>query len=119
MLSRANRLQGDKSVARIYRRGQSVRVGPLSLKHAPNQLDRSRLGVVVSKKISKSAPKRNRIRRRIYEHYRRNWDRVVPGQDMLVSVFADTVVDEAAPQLAEQLNELLRRAKLWVDPPAS
>lgn len=106
-------------MARIYRRGQSVRAGTLGLKYAANHLGRSRLGVVVSKKVSKSAPKRNRIRRRIYGYYRQQWQRVVPGHDLLISVFSSDIAELPAAELDKQLVDLLAKAKLWVEPPAA
>lgn len=47
-----------------------MRVEFLSLRFTPNKKDDYRLAVVVSKKVSKSAVTRNRIRRRLYEAVR-------------------------------------------------
>lgn len=119
MLSRINRIQGEREVAKVYRRGQGVRAGQLSLKHAPNNLDRTRLGVVISKKVSKSSPVRNRVRRRIYEYFRLNLSRLQSGQDIIISVFSAELAELPSTALANQLDELVKRAGLWVDPPAA
>ena len=46
-----------------------------------------RAAVVVSKKVHKSAVKRNRIRRRIFETLRNNEVRIPEGSQMIISVF--------------------------------
>lgn len=61
------RFHGHNSLNFVYRKGQTVRTTTLTFKFLPNKFrSRSRAAVVVSKKISKSAVQRNRIRRRIY-----------------------------------------------------
>lgn len=61
------RFHGHNSLNYVYRRGKTERSASLTFKFIPNrQRLKSRAAVVVSKKISKSAVKRNRIRRRIY-----------------------------------------------------
>lgn len=61
------RFHGYNSLNYIARKGQTTRSANLTFKYLPNKSrSRSRVAVVVSKKISKSAVKRNRIRRRIY-----------------------------------------------------
>lgn len=113
MLSRTYRIQGEKNVARVYRQGQSARAGQLSLKFASNRLEHSRLAVVVSKKISKSAPVRNRIRRRLYERFRHHQPHIRPGYDLVLSVFADDLAAMKSAELDTLFRELLQRAKLW------
>jgi ribonuclease P protein component len=113
VLNRNYRIQSEQNVTRVYRRGQGSRAGQFGLKYAPNQLDRSRLAVVVSKKISKSAPVRNRIRRRLYERFRDHWDKIIPGYDMVLNVYAADTVDLPVADLDRLVAELLTRAKLY------
>ncbi len=54
------------------------------LRFSENELSKSRFCVVVSKKISKRAVDRNRIRRRIYEAIRLNYDKIKPGFDFMI-----------------------------------
>jgi len=112
MLRRPLRLAGTRDVARVYSRGQMARLGPFSLKHASNNLATSRLTVVVSKKVAKSAPLRNRIRRRVYAHFRLHWQRLAPGHDIVISIFAADVERLEPQKLHHQLQDLTERAGL-------
>jgi ribonuclease P protein component len=83
-----------------------------SVKLAQNQLGTIRLAVVVSKKVAKSAPKRNRIRRRIYEIVRRDLPSLKPGYDIMVSVFDENVFTMPAPELERQFADLWQKTSL-------
>jgi ribonuclease P protein component len=66
MIGRANRFHGYNSLRYVYKHGKTVRGPHMSLRFCPDAKRQDyRLAVVVSKKISKSAVARNRIRRRI------------------------------------------------------
>lgn len=54
------------------------------LRFSKNELSKSRFCVVISKKISKKAVIRNKIRRRIYEIIRLNYDKIKPGFDFMI-----------------------------------
>lgn len=75
-----------------------------------------RLAVVVSKKVHKSAVVRNRIRRRVFELCRQRSSELKGGQDIIITVFSESVATVSAPELAEQLNGLLERAELVKQP---
>lgn len=112
MLRRLFRLRGSSSVPNVYKRGRSVRFESFGLRHTPNQQEHSRLSVVVSKKVAKSAPKRNRIRRRVYAHFAQHWSSLAMGQDIVISVFSAETADMPASELARQLEELTHRSGL-------
>ena len=117
MISQKNRFSGHKSLDYTYKHGKSYRSGSLSLKIVPARGDDYRLAVVISKKVSKSAVTRNRIRRRIFEQLRK----AISGYeqpfkyDMIISVFDDSLATIPAEQLAETCRKLLASAglKLW------
>ncbi len=66
-----------------------------------------RVAVVVSKKVSKSAAKRNRIRRRIYEAIRLLAPTYLKNQDIVVTVFDDRIVSLPQPELIHTLERQL------------
>lgn len=68
MLARSYRFHGHRSLQNVYRHGRQTKGSLFTVKTiaTPNR-KKSRAAVVVSKKVSKSAVIRNRIRRRIYE----------------------------------------------------
>lgn len=67
MLRRSNRIQGQSTVEAIIKKGSESKSSSFFLKSVPNDLGYPRFGIVISKKLEKSAVKRNRRRRQIYE----------------------------------------------------
>ncbi len=59
--------------------------GPLIVFAAPNQLDHSRLGLSVGRRIG-NAVVRNRVKRRLREAFRLDQARLPPGYDYVVTV---------------------------------
>ena len=111
MLGRANRFHGLNSLNTTYRNGTTVRGGLINLKATSRPSQKPfRLAVVVSKKVSKSAVKRNRIRRRVYEATRRNQNLILAGQDLIFTVFNEQVAELPAPKLDQLVVQLLKRA---------
>lgn len=107
MLKKQYRFHGHGSVKYVYRKGKPARDNSLAVKAiAPTPRGYARIAVVVSKKVTKSAPKRNRIRRRIYEILRQNWDKVASG-DIVITVFDESVANTKPDQLEASVLKLL------------
>jgi ribonuclease P protein component len=111
MISRRHRFHGYGSLKYVYKNGTTVR-GPLfALKTMRNpKRDSYRLAVVVSKKVSKSAVARNRIRRRLYESVRRLEADIIQPYDIVLSVYHSSVTDEPAELLDRQVKKQLAAA---------
>lgn len=111
MISRAHRFHGHGSLRYVYQQGQTVR-GPLTaLKFVENsRRTEYRLAVVVSKKISKSAVKRNRARRRLYEAVRSHEAQITKPYDMVMTVFHEQLTTLPADELARLVRAQLRQA---------
>jgi ribonuclease P protein component len=113
MISRLHRFHGHNSLRYVYSHGEAIR-GPLfSVKSVRN--DRRtvyRLAVVVSKKVSKSAVLRNRIRRRIYEQVRLLEPQINQPHDIVITVFSEQLAALKAPDLAKQLRAQLKQAHI-------
>ncbi len=73
-----------------------------------------KFAVVVSKKVSKSAVVRNRIRRRIFEWIRLNNQSLRQDQLTMVFVNTDSVAKITYNELNEQLAELFKKAQLYI-----
>jgi ribonuclease P protein component len=92
MISNAHRFHGRSSIRFVYQRGQMVRGQLVALRYARNDRQQAyRAAVVVSRKVSKSAVVRNRIRRRIYEIVRNTADQIVGPYDLVFTVYGDDV----------------------------
>ena len=89
MLSRDHRFHGIHALDFAYRQGIVTR-GPLfSMRVAANsRRQKYRVAVVVSKKVSKSAVVRNRIRRRMYEAVRMQATGISGPLDIIIMVYS-------------------------------
>jgi len=70
---------------------------------------------VVSKKVAKSAPDRNRIRRRVYEAIRELAPKLLTNQDIVVTIFDEKFLtmphDELFASLKRQLEQMTKTNK--------
>ncbi len=109
MLNRQHRFHGYGSLRRVYSNSKSVRQPMITLRYASRTNSRPyRVAVVVAKKVNKSAVKRNRIRRRIYETIRLSG--VIPeSTDLIFSVYSDQIIDMPQEELSKLVNELLTK----------
>ena len=110
MFAKRHRFHGYGSLRGVYQRGQNVRGTTISLKFGQREAHRPyRVAVVVSRKVSKSAVVRNRIRRRIYEQVRHLSEEIKPGTDLVFTVYSDQIAELETSKLASQIKELLQK----------
>jgi ribonuclease P protein component len=111
MISRTHRFHGHNSLQYVYKRGQLVRASKLALKYSPNPRRRHyRAAVVVSRKVSKSAVVRNRIRRRLYEVIRSLSDEFQGVFDLVFLVYDEKLAAEPAEALQRDVRKLCQKA---------
>lgn len=111
MIGRTHRFHGYGALKSVYRDGRTVRGPALSLRFAVRNSSRPyRAAVVVSRKVHKSAVRRNRIRRRMYEIIRRLEVAIPPGTDLVFVVYSDQVADIDAAKLQAAVQQLLQKA---------
>jgi ribonuclease P protein component len=111
VIARANRFHGRGSLQRHYKQSRSVRAGVMTLRYAVNPGRSSyRLAVVVSRKVSKSAVVRNRIRRRIYERVRILSSLFTKPCDLSVIVYDEKLATLESMKLEKQLREMFQKA---------
>ncbi len=80
--------------------------GPLRLRARTNRMSRARLGLVVPKRGTRSAVRRNRIKRIVRERFRLE-SQNLPALDMVVQVYRDledTKLRESLEQLWVQVR---------------
>jgi ribonuclease P protein component len=111
MINRANRFHGRNSLRFTYQRGQIVRGSFCSLKYVRNQRRaKYRVAVVVSRKVSKSAVVRNRIRRRVYEIVRAEERVIAEPYDLVFTAFSDQLAAMDFAELQALVVGQLRQA---------
>lgn len=112
MLSNKNRFVGRGSLTYAYRNGIAIRSNYSVLKFTPtNKHSEYRVAVVVSKKVAKSAPVRNRIRRRVYESIRLLAPKYLKNQDIIITVFDDRYANISHQELMESISQQLEQVK--------
>lgn len=112
MLNKKFRFHSRGGVRYVYQKGKTIRSAKMSLIFVKNTRNYTRIAVVVSKKIAKSAVKRNRMRRRIYEALRKNFDYIPKGYDYIFVVFSNDVLKMSFKELEKRLGELVSEAKI-------
>lgn len=113
MVSGEHRFHGLSSLRFVYGKGSVVRGQYFSVKYAYNSKRRTyRVAVVVSKKVSKSAVVRNRIRRRIYEMVRELEQGITQPFDIAITVYNQDLTDLETAELRKQLLKQLKTAKI-------
>lgn len=109
-----NRFHGHSSLNYVYRNGQVIRSRFATLKFSPNtKRSKSRLAVVVGKKVIKSAVARNRIRRRAYEYLRLKMPEFSQNYDLIIIVSSSELMTMPADEFANQMDQLMNQAKLY------
>ena len=84
MLAKQHRLQKDKEFESVFMRGKASSGKFLFLKLKRNNLQISRFGFIIGKKISKKATVRNKIKRQLREIVRKNLNNIKSGFDVVV-----------------------------------
>ena len=96
----------------MYRHGKTVRAQKMSLVFGPNSRGFTRVAVVVSKKVEKTAVGRNRIRRRVYEALRRNFDLIPKQMDYIFVIYSREVERMEYGELEKMLGGLVEESKV-------
>ena len=89
-----------------------MRKAAMSLVFCDNTRGFTRVAVVVSKKVVKTAVGRNRIRRRVYETIRNNFDLVPKKCDYIFVVYRKEVGTMPYKELVKLLGELVAESKV-------
>jgi ribonuclease P protein component len=109
MISKKYRFHGHGSLNYVHRNGASERSAHMMVKFTANKhREFPRFAVVVSKKVFKSAVKRNRVRRRIYEIIRLEIKPSSPSLDVVLNVYSPEVIEMTPEKLSAEILGLLK-----------
>jgi ribonuclease P protein component len=109
MLPKANRLTKKKDFERVFRRGKRLKDKFLTIKILGNNLNVSRFGFIVSKKISKKAVLRNKIKRRLRESVLPKLSQIRQGVDVAV-IAGPGIGEKNFGEIEEISNKILEKA---------
>jgi ribonuclease P protein component len=111
VLNAKYRFHSRGGVQATLRSGKTERGEKISVVWAKNQRNATRFGVIISKKVLKSAVGRNRVRRRVYEVLR-GWlseQTSVPKIDVLVILYGADFREMEFAELKQRLVDLLNK----------
>lgn len=107
------RFHGHNSLRYVYKNGQAVRCRLLTIKYTKNpHRKQSRVAVVISKKILKSAVGRNRIRRRIYEYIRVRLPKINESHDIVFIISSSELLNMPYTEMISQLDQLFEQINI-------
>ena len=112
MLNKRYRFHSRGGVRYVYQKGKTIRSPKVSLVFLPNERKFTRIAVVVSKKVNKTAVGRNRIRRRVYEILRKNFDLIPKQTDYIFVIYAPDVIKMPNAELEKLLGGLVAESKV-------
>lgn len=114
MLSAKYRFHGHGSLRFVYSKGQVVRSRHFLCKYTKNaRRTEPRVAVVVSKKVIKSAVKRNQIRRRLYEAVRQELPGLTAQADIVFIVVSAELLTLPHIELTAAVQSLFKQAGLY------
>ena len=109
MISSAFRFHGQNGLRFVYRKGDTIRTKHCAAKYVVNsRRDSYRVSVVISKKVAKSAPIRNRIRRRLYEQIRLYAPQYLKNHDVVITVFDQDLAVIPSSEIEQLIKRILK-----------
>lgn len=113
MLATKHRIKGNE-ITRIKKRGrlyESRLFGVIVLKRRDKK--DSRFGFIISKKVSKLATERNRVKRALYEALRHNLKYIKKGSDMIFLV-KPGISKKSTQEIMREVEQFLRKRNLFI-----
>lgn len=95
----------------VYRRGKLIKNRDFLIRYLKNEKYTNRLGVVISKKVSKKAVYRNKLRRQIKEYFSHKNNELKQGYDILVTA-KPTCFGQDYQTIKKSLDYLLKKVDL-------
>jgi len=110
MLALKNRLKRKKDFDLVFKQGRSFKQGGLYFRFKPNKLKSSRLGFIVSKKFSKKAVERNKIKRQLKEIIRNKIGKIKISSDIVITTMPgaenlEKTIDKALKKINESFSK--------------
>lgn len=110
IMKKKGKITRSSDFRRVFQAGKSLATRNIVLYYRKNQLNESRVGFIVSKKLG-NAVKRNRVKRVLREGYRHLAGKIISGYDM-VFVARFRAVTLPAGQAGAEMEQLLLKGGL-------
>lgn len=97
----------------VYNKGRVFSNNLLILYIIENKKENNRVGFIVSKKVGKSVV-RNKIRRRLKEIYRLNYNSIKKGYNLII-ISRKSAVNTSYKDLEKSMQNLFKKSKILID----
>ncbi len=111
MLKKDQRLRKTKEIEGVFAIGRSCYLGGLGMKVVINKLEVSRFTVLVSKKVSKRAVDRNKLKRRIREILKKDLENLIPCD--IIVICQPQAIELELVDLKHNIKGILNKLKLY------
>jgi len=112
MLAKKHRLKKKKDFEKVYKEGKGFKQDFLFLKAMENDLEDTRIGIVVSAKVAKKATERNLIKRRLREILRKKLEEIKPGLDIVIITLKGISKETSFRTIEEAVDKLLLKIEI-------
>lgn len=112
MLPAGNRLKKKKDIEKAFKKGQVFREDFLTVKIVKNDLSRTRFVFVISKKVSKKATARNKMKRRLSEIVRFKLPKMKKGFDAILLASPNGIA-KSDQEIERLINKIFSKASLF------
>ena len=112
MLPKTNCLKRKKDFEKVLKEGKGFKEDFLFLKFSPNNLKKSRFGIIVSQKNSKKATLRNKIKRRIKAVINSKLSKIKKEVDVVLVALPGLETKDFW-EIEETINQLFEKAKIY------
>lgn len=114
MLPLKNRLKKKKDFENVFAGGKTAKAKYFFLKTIETKNAESRIGFIVSKKVSKKAVERNRTKRLFREAVRLDVARIKPGHD-LVFIVLNSAKEKDLTEIKKEIEFILEKYGLLIN----
>lgn len=113
MLARKNRLKSKKDFDQVFKKGKSFKEDFLVLKIKCGESEpmESRFGFIISKKVSKKAVIRNKIKRMLGEAVRLKMDRLKRGADIIL-ITLPGIEKKDSREINKNIDKLFKKSDI-------
>ncbi len=113
MLKKENRISHEKDFDQVFKLGSSFYCKTIGIKVLNNDLGLSRLGVIVSTKVSKKAVVRNRIKRVLRDFFQKELQNIIESRDVII-ITLPGIESLEKEEINAKLKEIFIKMKLIV-----
>ena len=111
MLLKQNRLKKKKDFEKVFNHGRIYRQDFLLLKLLKNDLEFSRIGFIVSKKISNKAVVRNKVKRRLRDIVRKKISDMKNNNDIII-IALQGIQEKTFQEMEQEIDKIFIKAKI-------